>query len=111
MRKVNLETITDAQSWYKIQPLNGFNPDNLTSQNTQLAIDISHELITISSLLDSSRQHSSRPSQPFQWTPLGGHVCSSSSQKPECLDFWNLNVLLLDLQLCGLDRLFHDVGL
>ena len=25
MRKVNLETITDEQSWYKIQPLNGFN--------------------------------------------------------------------------------------
>ena len=25
MRKVNLETITDTSSWYKILPLNGFN--------------------------------------------------------------------------------------
>ena len=25
MRKVNLETVTGTQSWYKISPLNGFN--------------------------------------------------------------------------------------
>ena len=67
--------------------------DSLISQITQLAIDISHELITISSLLDSSRQplrRSSRPSQPFQSTPLGRtRVLFKFSEVCGCLDFWN----------------------